>query len=485
MNKLLDSIRPVVFLLLTPVLLLSSAAPVTAQLDSLAHQRMAQFIQKAINEGDASAIYELTAASFRQKMTPAQFAAGMNKFKVNTGQWIATTFRTQNERGIDYTADFEAGQQLFSLRLDAQGKIERINFALMAKAIDPKRELVPSDNTLRTERDTVVERLVRPYIQKGNTAGLVLAVIDQGRLYKYSYGQVDKRRNELPTSATLFEIGSVSKTFTALLLAQQVVAGNMALDDPINQYLPDSVPFIGVKNSPVRLVHLANHTSGFPRLPANIFMGKVDPKNPYQHYTIGSLYRFLMSYRASSQPGQTFSYSNYAAGLLGSLLEQRLKATYEQLIVTRISQPLGMAHTFVTIPTKLMQTFAQGYNEQGVATSPWDLASLQGSGAIRSTLDDMILYAKAQLGTKNGMERAINLSHLPTFNGPGQVMGLGWRIDQANQRTCYHHSGGTGGFRSFVGFDKTRQFAVVILSNAADDVTDIGKALLGLSTSRP
>lgn len=484
MNKLMDSRSTRISLVLTAVFLHTFCWPATAQLDSSAHQRMAQLIQQSINQGNAKTIYELTAASFRQKMTLAQFSAGMNKFRANMGQWVATTYKRHNEKGIDYIADFEAGQQLFSLRLDDQGQIERINFAALVKAISPKQALARSDNALTSELDQAIERLVRPYIQKGNTAGLVLAVIDQGRLQKYSYGQVDKRRDELPTSATLFEIGSVSKTFTSLLLAQQVIAGNMALDDPINEYLPDSIPFVGLKGSPVRLVHLANHTSGFPRLPANIFTGKVDPRNPYYHYTLDSLYSFLIHYRASTQPGQTFAYSNYAAGLLGSLLEQRLQATYGELIVQRISRPLGMQHTFVTIPPTLVHSFAQGYNEQGIATSPWDLASLQGSGAIRSTLDDMILYAQAQLGSKNTMEQAINLSHLPTFSGPGQVMGLGWRIDQANQHRVYHHSGGTGGFRSFVGFDKTRQLAVVILSNAADEVTEIGTALLGLPASK-
>jgi CubicO group peptidase (beta-lactamase class C family) len=474
------NMRSVLGTLFTITFYLLLCYPSKAQQDSLAHQRMAQFIRIAINESNSEAIYRLTSDKFRQKMTEVQFSIGVKKFKVKTGEWVAVTFRAKNEKGLDYIADFELGQQLFSLKLDVEGKIERMNFSVIPVTISPKAEQVQSDNSLENKLDLVVERLVRPYIQKGNTVGLVLAVIDGGRVYKYSYGRADKRRRELPRPSTIFEIGSVTKTFTSLLLAQEVVSGKMRLEDPIKKYLPDSIPLNEVDGDPIRLAHLSNHTSGFPRLPANIFNGNVNPKDPYRHYVVDSLYSFLVDYRTSVQPGKVFSYSNYGAGLLGTILERQLGADFGKLIENRISRPLHMMHTFVDIPSRLQSTFAQGYNEQGLATSPWDLASLKGSGAVRSTLDDMILYVKAQLGEKNAIQKAIEFSHLPTFSGPSQVMGLGWRMGKINQQGYYHHSGGTGGFRSYVGFEKTRQFGVVILSNAADDVTEIGESLMRL-----
>jgi len=124
------------------------------------------------------------------------------------------------------------------------------------------------------------------------------------------------------------------------------------------------------------------------------------------------------------------------------------------------------------------KNFAQGYNETGEATAPWDLASLKGSGAIRSTLNDMVKYARAQMEKKSPLHKAIALSHQPTFTGKDQSMGLGWRINQNGQHTYLHHSGGTGGFRSFIGFDPEKQTAIVILSNAAEDVTNLGEGFL-------
>lgn len=354
-----------------------------------------------------------------------------------------------------------------------------MNFAVIPITVSKKDYTVRSNNALSDSLDQWIEQLVRPYIQKGNTAGLVLAVIDHGLIRRYSYGTTDKNKNLLPDpDKTIFEIGSVTKTFTSLLLAQQVSKGRMQLNDPVSKYLPDSIPLLTFNGAPIQIVHLANHTSGFPRLPSNIFNGHVDPKDPYRHYVIDSLYSFLAHYPPGIQPGTTFSYSNLGAGMLGTILEKQYQMDFGHMVIKQICKPLGMLHTFVEIPKPLITYFAQGYNENGIATSPWDLSSLKGSGAIRSTLNDMIRYVQAQMNGKSLLEKSVKLTHVPTFSGPGQVMGLGWRINTTGQQRYYHHSGGTGGFRSFVGFNKERQFAVVILSNAAEEVTAIGEGIL-------
>jgi len=338
---------------------------------------------------------------------------------------------------------------------------------------------VPGNNPLKDSLDLMVEGAVRSYLQKGNTCGLVLAVINKNKVRKYSYGSVNKKVNQLPDAEnTIFEIGSVTKTFNSLLLAEEVVAKRMKLNDPINRYLPDSIPPLNFGGKTITLQDLANHTSGFPRLPDNIFNASVDPKDPYKHYIPDSLYSFLMRYHPSVIPGTTFAYSNYGAGVLGTILERTLKSSFEQLVLSRICVPLDMHHTSVTPGDAVQNNFAQGYNETGEATVPWDLASLKGSGAIRSTLNDMVKYVRAQIEMKGPLGKAMALSHQPTFVGKEQNMGLGWRISRNGQHTYLHHSGGTGGFRSFVGFDPGRQVAIIILSNAAEDVTTIGEQFL-------
>lgn len=449
-----------------------------AQVDKRLYDSIIGNIQANYNAQQAKMIYATTSTLFRLKMTEEQFVLGMKKFYIKSGQWNTYAFEAANEKGMDYLAGFEQSRQRVSLKLDDQGKISRLNFEFIPVVMTAKDYQVPTTNPLKDAIDLLVEKRVRPYMQQGNTAGLVLAIVYKGRVCTYSYGTVNKTRQALPDpQKTLFEIGSVTKTFTSLLLAEAVVTGQMILNDPINLYLPDSIPAIQFQGLPVTLKQLANHTSGLPRLPENIFIGKVDPLDPYKHYTTDLLYCFLKNYRPAIMPGTTFSYSNTGAGLLGNLLERRLGYSFEQLIVNRICKPLKMKHTFITLDASAQKNFAQGYNEKGEATAPWNLASLEGSGAIRSTLNDMIIYIQAQLGNNNPLKKAIELSHQPTFQGRQQSMGLGWHIDTNNNNNFLHHSGGTGGFRSFVGFDQACQFGVVILSNATEEVTPIGKAL--------
>lgn len=433
-------------------------------------------IQTSFNLNQPEKIYALTSAIFQKKMTKQQFALGMNKFRAKVGNWTASVFKEENEKGLDYLTVFENSRQVFSIRLDGQGNIDRLNFAAIPIVIPEKIDKAPDNNPLQDSLDLMVEGAVRSYIQKGNTCGLVLAVINKNNVRKYSYGSVNKTVNQLPDAEnTIFEIGSVTKTFNSLILAEEVVAKRMKLDDPINRYLPDSIPMLNFEGKTITLQDLANHTSGFPRLPDNIFNASVDPKDPYKHYIPDSLYSFLMRYHLSVTPGTIFSYSNFGAGVLGTILERTLNNSFEQLILSRICTPLGMHHTSITLSDAAQKNFAQGYNETGEATAPWDLASLKGSGAIRSTLNDMVKYVRAQIEMKGPLRKAIALSHQPTFIGKEQSMGLGWRINRNGQHTYLHHSGGTGGFRSFVGFDPGRQVAIIILSNTAEDVTAIGE----------
>lgn len=459
-------------------ILLSWSFAGVAQLDK-AHKDTAMDVREYYNAGKPEKIYALTSNVFRKKMTSEQFSKGMVKYTAKNGKWHRLEFASKNDRGVNFTAVFENSEQILSIKVDHNGQIERINFEPVTVKVGSKNFQVASDNKLITSLDQKVERLVRPYIQQSNTTGLVIAIVDQGKIHRYSYGTVDKKTQYLPKPATtIFEIGSVTKTFNALLLAELVVKGKMKLQDPINQYLPDSLPLLAFRGNPIRLVHLANHTAGLPRLPENIFSGKVEPQDPYKHYNTSLLFSYLRNYKIKSLPGTKFSYSNLGAGLLGTILERSEKQSYEDLLINKICRTLGMNNTSISLNSAQEQNFAQGYNEEGKATAQWDLASLKGSGAIRSTLDDIVLYAQAQLGGKNPLEKAIKLSHEVTFTNITESMGLGWRINNTSKSPYLHHSGGTGGFRSFVGFDRQSQFAVVILSNSAVDVTGIGQKMM-------
>jgi len=460
---------------------LLGAGQVMAQQDARPrYDAMSQQLVAAFNTEEPLALYALTSPAYQARMSAANFSTGTRKFYIQTGYWETVQFREQVPDGLTYTAKFERETAVLFLQLDETGKISRFNFKIIPFVSQPKTYRVPSNNPLRTAIDSLVEKLARPYMQQGPTAGLCLAVLDRGQVRRYSYGETQRGNGQLPDpNTTIFEIGSVTKTFTTLLLARQVVRGKMHLADPVSQYLPDSLPRLAYQAAPISLENLANHTSGLPRLPANIYVGKVDPADPYRHYTLDSLCHFLARYQLPVRPGSQFTYSNLGAGLLGCVLAQQAHRSFDQLIRTQISRPLHMPDTHVELTAQERTRFAQGYNEKGEPTTVWNLATLQGSGALKSTLRDMVRYTQAQLGQfRNPLAKAIALTHQETFRSPDNTLGLGWRIAQRPQHTYWHHSGGTGGGRSFVGFDRQRQLGVVILSNAAVDVTSMGQAIL-------
>jgi len=450
-----------------------------AQTDKNKYEIIADMVRKGINDGNSDTVYQMTSANFQKKMTAAKFRTGMNKFKANNGYWQTLSFKSENEKGMDFLATFELSQQIFSLKLDNEGKIERLNFEEIPFKKGIKGFKIKNNNPLKTNIDQLVDSLVNPYIQQSHTAGLVVAIIKQGKVLRYSYGTTDKKKEVLPDpTQTIFEIGSITKTFTSLLLAKQVVAKRMQLSDNINKYLPDSIPLLSYHGKSIKLVHLANHTAGLPRLPENIFNGNVNPRNPYFHYNRDSLFSYLKHFQLKSSPGINFSYSNYGAGLLGTILEMTTQASFATLLKKEITSPLAMTSTYIEIPANRQHDLAKGYNEKGLETSPWDLASLKGSGAIRSTLNDMVKYANAQMSGKSLLAKAIDLSHQITFESKEQAMGLGWRIKTYQYEPYYYHAGGTGGFRSFVGFNKKHQLGIVILSNTAEEVAQIGETLI-------
>lgn len=426
--------------------------------------------QRFFNEKKSDEIYGRSSAIYQAKISKEKFSLGMRKFVVNVGLMQHFSFVDSTTNGYNYTIKFENSDQLFSVLLDNEKQVIRMNFKELPFFIEDKNFKVESNNPLKDSIDLLVEKFVRPYIQKSATAGIMIAVIDGKQQRKYSYGTITKTDKQLPdASKSIFEIGSVTKIFTSLLLAKEVVDGNMQLDDPISKYLPDSIPFLAWHGYPISLMQLSNHTAGLPRLPENIFSTNVVLADPYSHYKVDSLFYFLKKYKVSSQPGVRFSYSNFGAGLLAVALERYTSKSFEQLVIENICLPLGMKNTSLKDAGAV-----QGYNEKGMPTSYWHLESLAGSGAIRSTLDDMITFMKAQLGSKNKLTKAIYLTHRITFTDDDQSMALGWRIKKGANRKIFHHSGGTGGFRAFVAFDDKSQKAIVILSNAALDVTTIG-----------
>lgn len=439
-----------------------------------------RLVEADFNKRNPAKLYELTGDDFRKQISEKQFNQVSDMLYNQLGNWKKSEFQKITDGVAFYKAIFEKANQKFLISLDKNDKISTLLFQPYDGDKPKKDYQVASNNKMQTPLDLKVDSLVRPYIQLKHTAGISIAFIKDGKVETYSYGETKKGEKQMPdVEKTLFEIGSISKTFTAILLADNVVKGKMLLQDPINKYLPDSLPTLAFKNVPITLKTLSNHTSGFPRLPMNLYQKGDDANNPYQNYDEKRMFTYLKNFKPFKEVGINYDYSNFAVGLLGSILAKQNQTTYEQLLTDKICKPLKLKNTKITLKESENQYFAQGYDEKGKPTSAWDLNTLAGAGGIRSTVNDMAKYVEANMGkAPKKLQEAIDLTQKTTFIQGQNIIGLGWHLSTRINHTIIQHSGGTGGFRSFVGFDKERQIGVVVLSNSTEEVAMIGFGLL-------
>ena len=333
-----------------------------------------------------------------------------------------------------------------------------------------------------------VDALAQPLVDSRTVSGLAIGLIDGGKTYTFGYGRVSDASNRTPDGRTVFEIGSVTKVFTSLALADMVRDKMLALNDPVNRWLPETAKLPDREGHAITLLHLATHTSGLPRLPENLLpQVAAHPENPYAAYTVQQLYDVLPKCRLESTPGTRYSYSNFGAGLLGQVLGRRSGVSYEEVVLGRVCRPLGMNETRIALPRSLRARLAQGHDAAGRAVPPWDIPTLAGGGALRSTVADLLVFLDANLALRpNPLAEAIAMTHVPRHQTPQPhlAMALGWHFNP--QEKVYWHNGQTGGYHSFVAFQNERKVGVVVLCNTASGTVDqLGNQLLRLLLGKP
>jgi len=267
-----------------------------------------------------------------------------------------------------------------------------------------------------------------------------------------------------------------------LLLADMVQRGQVSLDDPVAKYLPSTVRMPERNGRSITMVDLATHTSGLPRMPGN-FSPK-DPNNPYVDYTVEQLYQFLSNYSLTRDIGSQFEYSNLGGGLLGHVLARRADTDYEALVRSRICVPLGMNDTRITLTPEMKARLAVGHDATLKTAENWDTPTLAGAGALRSTVNDLLIFLSFNLGlTRSPLAPAMAAQlKVRRPRGPaGMENALGWHIGTSNGKEIIGHGGGTGGYCSWMGYDAGARVGVVVLSNAAWPLEDIGRHLLDAS----
>ena len=310
--------------------------------------------------------------------------------------------------------------------------------------------------------DAALADLVGERLQGDRTgACMAVAVVEKGAVAR-TFACADPKDLARIGPDTAFEIGSVSKTMTAALLADLIRQGKGSLDDPLSAWLPEGTKLPEYQGKPILLRHVVTHTAGLPALPSRMAAPSMD--DPYAKLDAATLLASLGDVTLTAAPGSKFEYSNFASMVLSYAVARRAGSDMETLLKQRLFAPLGMRHAYVNVAPAGVRP-AQGHTPNTRAASAWDFQTdLAGVGGVRATLDDMVRYVQGQLGSEaTAISPALQLSQQKVSDTP--PMAMNWMLMPVGGRTVHVHEGGTGGFSSFVSFDKTQQRGVVILSD--------------------
>jgi D-alanyl-D-alanine-carboxypeptidase/D-alanyl-D-alanine-endopeptidase len=317
-------------------------------------------------------------------------------------------------------------------------------------------------------RGPALQRVLDQRVAVTPGTAIVVGIIEGGRASVLRSGSSGTSR---PLDAhTRFEIGSVTKTFTATILASMTLDHRVRLSDPVVSDLPPGSIVPERNGKQITLLTLATQHSGLPRMPDN--MKSVDGDDPYAAYPLEQMLTFLRGYTLPRDPGETFEYSNFGVGLLGDALAYHEHVTYATLLQRRVFAPLGMTESIVMTPHRRDPQLASGMTMDGDRTEAWTFDGIAPAGAIASTVGDMLKYVRCAMGA-GPLATVCRYAEEPRSTFPGHHIGLVWWTDDSTG--VIEHGGDTSGFHSAVAVSADRQIGVVVLASGGEPVADLAR----------
>jgi CubicO group peptidase (beta-lactamase class C family) len=333
-----------------------------------------------------------------------------------------------------------------------------------------------SNNPKESRLDKDIDSLVQKHGKNLNTVGMTIGYWKNGQTRIYGYGETELGKGQTPDAHTFFEIGSITKTFTATAIMEWLNEKGLSLDSQIQPFLPTDIPVLSKEGVAITFKQLLVHSSGLAYFPSNINL-KGNIANALAAYTETNLFDFLKNGKLNNVPGTTYEYSNTAFGLAGTILARENKMTYGEYIQEKVCTPLGLTGTKATLSPAEKERLSKAY-KSGKPTDFWEsIGALDGAGVIKSTTSDLIKYGVACINPpQNELGKAMRATQEPTFK---DAKNLGEGIDQClawlkinpkdGSAPVFFHNGGTGGFNTNIFVDKTNNLVVVVCYNSYDD----------------
>lgn len=320
-----------------------------------------------------------------------------------------------------------------------------------------------------------IKAIIKREVANKRSKSIIVGIVNTNGRQIFAEGKISDSNTALPDGNTIYEIGSITKVFTSLALADMSLKQELNLTDPISKFLPKTVKTPVRNGKEISLLSLSTHRSGMPRFPYN-----VDPKNldePYADYTVEKLYEYVSHFEPAFDIDSKWRYSNVAYGLLGNILTLVAKKDFETLIQEDIFKPLNLNNTVISLTKKQKSNLAVGHAETGAVVGLTDLGTIGPGGSIRSNVNDLLTFAEANIGSiKTNLSPAMELTHVMQAKKDGNdtFTTMGWTLVDENGKSYLFKDGGMPGYSSFLGIDKKNKIGVVVLSNSQNSVSDIG-----------
>ncbi|MEO1258605.1 MAG: serine hydrolase domain-containing protein [Bacteroidota bacterium] len=369
-----------------------------------------------------------------------------------------------------------------------------------------------------------INKEAEKYVSQKNNKGIVIGIINGDETAVQGFGVKSDLEKERPDENTIFEVGSITNVFTTSLMLLESYQGKFSLGERVQSHAPpgvqiptyqhmvcteyfipdimdsDAYRIVSCQPDPtvpdicIGFCDLASHSSGLPSEPKGIFRNKFFrkifyKKDPYKNYTKRDLYNDLPKYTINCPPGVHFDYSNVGMALLGNIMADMNNISYGDLLQNAILSPLEMENTGVGLSRTQLQFLAKGHNKKGKAVKHWSFKGMAPAGGVKSSAGDLVKFLQVNMGLagKQIIMDAFAQTHEPQLDHPSYVLnkktytGYGWFTSELNPTTkAVWVSGSTGGFRSFIGFVKSSNVGIVVLSNSAEDVEAMGFEMLEL-----
>jgi len=441
------------------------------------------------NRNDFDGFYSLGSANWKSKNKPGDTNGWLGYMKEQTGNISRSFLNADSGRTQFFVWDGDKKMLCFKLMLAPGGGFDGFDFTTYHfPAATVSSAVIPNDNPLKNGLDSAVQYITVDFMLTHHLVGLSIGVVCKENQSIYNYGTVEKDKAILPTAETTFELASVTKTFTGILLAQAVLDKKLRLEDDIRKYMPGDFPNLQYLGRPLKIINLANHTSGLPAELPNLdtFKSAFAVMEMYNHYTDSQFFTDLRTVRIDTIPGAVYGYSNAGMKLLGIILGKVYGLSYAQLLKKYITGPMKMPGTRMANEISDTTSYTKGYDAGGQTMPHINFNMFGGAGAIISDSRDMVNYVK-----ENASERlaAVKLAHQQTFENDDGALGMGWQIAKNTiNGTRIWKSGGALGFRTYCAVVPAKGTGMIWLSNRSDltedELSEMADAILNAAEKK-